>query len=120
MIDDGKKTIGNADQIVARDDAASLETTPERPQIEEASADGEGNDQQDHRLDRPVPFARSSDFQPIGKPSKNRLARQHRRLYPTELLHNARSTVGLSVCDGEVSSLLESKSLPQPHWISAS
>lgn len=83
----------DAPQIVARDDAASSETISERPQVEVASEDGEGND-------RPFPFARSSDFQHIGKPSKNRLARQHRRLYPTKLLHNARSKVGLSVCDG--------------------
>ena len=92
----------DAHRIVAADDPASLETTPERSQVGEASGDGEGNDQQDHGLNRPAPFARSSDFQHTGKPSKNRLARQHRRLYPTNLLHNARSTVGLSVCDGEV------------------
>ena len=85
----------DAPQIVARDDAASSEAISERPQIEEASGDGAGDD-------RPVPFARSSDFQHIEKPSKNRLARQHRRLYPTKLLHNARSTVALSVCDDEV------------------
>ena len=47
------------------------------------------------------PFARSSRSEPHEKPSKNRLARQHRRLYPTKLLQNARSTVGLSVCDDE-------------------
>jgi len=45
------------------------------------------------------PFARSNDYQHIEKPSKNRLARQHRRLYPTKLLHNARSTVELSICE---------------------
>ena len=93
----------DAPQIVARDDAGSgPETITERTQVGEASGDGEGNDQQDHGSDRPVPFARSNDFQHTGKPSKNRLARQHRRLYPTKLLHNARSTVALSVCDGGV------------------
>jgi hypothetical protein len=59
MIEDGKKTIRHATGIVARDDAASSETITERPQVEEASGDGEGNDPQDHGRDRPVPFARS-------------------------------------------------------------
>ena len=93
----------DAPEIVAHDDAGSgPETITERTQVGEASGDGEVNDQQDHGSDRPVPFARSSDFHDIGKPSKNRPTRQYRRLYPTKLLHNARSTVGLSVCDGEV------------------
>ncbi|MBN8818546.1 MAG: hypothetical protein J0I80_07485, partial [Sphingomonas sp.] len=42
----------DAPQIVARDDAASSKTISERPQIEEASGDGAGDD-------RTVPFARS-------------------------------------------------------------
>ena len=93
----------DAPQIVARDDAVSCpETITERSQVGEASGDGGKDDQQDHGLDRPAPFARSSRSEPHEKPSKNRLARQHRRLYPTKLLHNARSTVGLSVCDDVV------------------
>lgn len=91
----------DAKQIAVPDDAGSSpQTIPERSQVGAASGHGDENDQQDHDLDRPAPFARSNDFQHIEKPSKNRVARQHRRLYPTKLLHNALSTVELSVCDG--------------------
>lgn len=72
----------------------SSENIEERPETLSNVED----DQQYHGLDRPAPFARSSDPQYIEKPSKNRLGRQHRRHYPAKPLHNTSRTVGLSIC----------------------
>ena len=48
------------------------------------------------------PFARSRHQEQSEKPSKNRLGRKHRRLYPQKLLHSERSTVELTICDDAV------------------
>ena len=89
------------DIVATDDDASSTETIIERPRSQAASGEGGGNDGQDHKPDGTVPFARSSFSQNTQKPSKNRLGRKHRRLYPQKLLHIGRSTSELSVCDGE-------------------
>ena len=102
MTPDDPETVEDAAETVVPDDP---ETSPmtiiERSESEAASGDGGPNAAENSQSARTAPFARSSFFEPHEKPSKNRLARKHRRLYPTKLLHNARYTMGLSVCDSE-------------------
>lgn len=51
----------DADQIAVPDDAGSSpQTIPKRSQVGAASGHGDENDQQDHAINRPAPFARSS------------------------------------------------------------
>lgn len=60
MTSDGNKTIADATNIIATDDAgSSYRTIIERPEAGAASRDGAGDDVQNHKPDGTAPFARS-------------------------------------------------------------
>lgn len=61
MTTDGPETVEDAAETVVLDDPESMHgTIIERSESEAASKDGEADDAQDHDLNRPAPFARSS------------------------------------------------------------